>query len=117
MGRPFTSHDVLGRLSWSHEIVAWGVESLVALGTPNMPLQASISVASPGGATAQSHTHIHSHHIDTIGPLCGGMRIRRRQYSAQSYPLGNEVISRQNTSLPLLTSRLEKQIGKMFLSV
>lgn len=82
-----------------------------------MPLQASILVASHGGATAQSHTHIDSYHIDTIGPLCGAMRVQKRQYSAQSYPLGNEVISRQNTSLPLLTSRLEKQIEKMFLSV
>lgn len=45
-----------------------------ALGTPYMPLQASISVASPGGETAQSHVHIHSYPIDPIDPidpLCG----------------------------------------------
>ena len=43
---------------------------LSALGTPNITLQASVSVASPGDKTAQSYIHIYSH---PIGPLCGEM--------------------------------------------
>ena len=39
---------------------------------------------------AQSHTHIHNYPIDPIGPLCSGMRARKREYFVPSYPLGNQ---------------------------
>ena len=45
-----------------------------ALGTPNMPLQAPLSVASAGGETAHSHIHIINYPNDLIDSLCGEMR-------------------------------------------